>query len=126
MATNRKTQPRQKPTRRPGPRTLAIDIGGSGIKAMVLNHKGTPVTHRLRHPTPRTPRPRTVVDAICSMIPARVKFDRVAIGFPGVVTRGVIYPDLNQHQNWVGINLASTLQRNLGKPVRVANDNDIQ
>jgi len=126
MATNRKTRPRHEPARRSGPRTLAIDIGGSGIKAMILNHKGTPVTKRLRHPTPRTPRPRTVVDAICSMIHSRVKFDRVSVGFPGVVTRGVVYTAVNLHPDWVGFDLARTLQRKVGKPVRVANDADIQ
>jgi len=126
MATNRKTRPRHKTTRRSGPRTLTIDIGGSGIKAIVLNHKGTPVTKRRRHPTPRTPRPRAVVDAICGLIPAHVKFDRVSVGFPGVVTRGAVYTAVNLHPDWVGFDLARTLQRKLRKPVRVANDADIQ
>ncbi len=126
MAANRKTGPRRELSRRPGPRTLAIDIGGSGIKAMVLNHKGTAVTQRLRRPTPRTPRPRTVVDAICGMIPARIKYDRISVGFPGVVTKGVVYTAVNLHPDWVGFDLARVLQRRLQRPVRVANDADIQ
>lgn len=126
MATNRKLQPRHNTGREPGRRTLTVDIGGSGIKIIVLNHKGTPVTKRRRHPTPRTPRPRAVIDAISSMIPARIKYDRVSVGFPGVVTRGVINTAVNLHPDWIGFDLARTLQRKLGRPVRVANDADIQ
>ncbi len=41
------------------PRTLCIDIGGTGIKTLVVGADGKPVTKRLRVDTPRpaTPRP---------------------------------------------------------------------
>lgn len=126
MASNLRARPQRANVGHSRPRTLTIDIGGSGIKIMVLNHKGTPVTQRLRHPTPRTPRPRAVVDTICGMIPPRIKFARVSVGFPGVVTKGIVHTAVNLHPDWIGFDLARALNRKLGKPVRVANDADIQ
>ncbi len=44
------------------PRTLAIDIGGSGIKAAVLDEEGNMIGLRQRVPTP----PRPVLPEHCS------------------------------------------------------------
>jgi len=123
-AMKRKTD--GKANRHERPTTLCIDIGGSGIKAMVLDHSGRPVTQRTRCETPRPPKPRAVVDAICGLLQQNSKYDRVSVGFPGVVTNGVIYTAVNLHPSWVGFNLARALRIRLRKPVRVANDADIQ
>ena len=40
-----------------GPITLSIDIGGSGLKAMLLDAKGKPVSERQRVTTRPSPRP---------------------------------------------------------------------
>ena len=53
-------------------------------------------------------------------------FDRVAVGFPGVVHSGVTTTAVNLDSSWVGFDLATTLSDKLGKPVKVANDADIQ
>src|SRR5215472_10412859 len=34
------------------PKTLAVDIGGSGVKTMLLDAAGKPLSDRLRAPTP--------------------------------------------------------------------------
>jgi len=44
-----------------GPITLAIDIGGSGLKAMLLDAGGTPVSERQRVVTPAVPSPKAVL-----------------------------------------------------------------
>jgi hypothetical protein len=41
-----------------GIRTMAIDIGGSGVKAMLLDEAGKPLTERLRAKRRIRPRPR--------------------------------------------------------------------
>ncbi|MBE9227891.1 ROK family protein [Phormidium sp. LEGE 05292] len=106
--------------------TLSIDIGGSGIKAMVLNADGTPLTERYRVDTPQPAKPDVVIDAIAQLAESKGKFDRISVGFPGVVRKGVIGTAVNLDPDWINFDLATTLSEKLGKPVRVANDADIQ
>lgn len=110
----------------PGPRTLAVDIGGTGIKTIVLDAEGKPATERLRVETPRPATPRAVLAAIAGLARRQGAFDRVSVGFPGVVRRGVTETAPNLHPRWVGVNLKAALQKTLGKPVRAANDADVQ
>lgn len=107
-------------------RTLSVDIGGSGIKVMVLDEAGNPVTERSRVETPQPPKPDAVIHAIANLAAGQGKFDRVSVGFPGVVTNGITKTAVNLDPDWVGFDLASTLAQRLGKPVRVANDADVQ
>jgi polyphosphate glucokinase len=110
----------------PGPRTFCIDIGGTGIKTIVLDPAGKPVTERLRVDTPRPATPRAVVKAILGMAAKQDAFDRASVGFPGVVRRGVTRTAPNLHPAWIGVDLDRLLTRELGKPVRTANDADVQ
>lgn len=106
--------------------TLAVDIGGSGIKVMVLDETGQPVTERNRVETPQPPKPEVVIAAIAELAGTQGNFDRVSVGFPGVVTNGITKTAVNLDPDWIGFDLATTLRDRLGKPVRVANDADIQ
>lgn len=107
-------------------RTLAVDIGGSGTKTIVLNEAGEAVTERNRVPTPDPAQPEPVISAIASLAEEQGEFDRVSVGFPGVVRHGIIYTAVNLHKDWVEFDLAKALSERLGKPVRVCNDADIQ
>jgi polyphosphate glucokinase len=109
-------------------RTLCIDIGGTGIKAIVLDLEGAPVTERARLETPRPAIPDAVLDTIDALTRTLGEFDRVSIGFPGVVQDGVIKtaPNLDP-TSWAGFPLAKHVgERTGGKPVRILNDAAIQ
>ena len=107
-------------------RTLAVDIGGSGIKTIVLDTSGNPQTERSRVETPQPPLTQPVISAISSLAAAQGEFDRVSVGFPGVVRRGVTETAANLDPEWIGFDLGSALVQSLAKPVRVANDADMQ
>ena len=109
------------------PATLAIDIGGSGLKATVLDPRGEMLTERLRVVTPRPINPTVLVQALVELAGSSPEFDRVSVGFPGVVQKGVIRtaPNLGTAK-FTGFDLASALEAQLGKPVRVINDADMQ
>jgi polyphosphate glucokinase len=109
-----------------GPRTLAIDIGGSGVKTLVLDSAGEPITERLREDTPDVPTPGAVLPLLEKMAAASGDFDRISAGFPGVVVGGEIRTAVNLHDAWVGFHLGQALEERLGKPTRVANDADVQ
>ena len=109
-------------------RTLAIDIGGSGIKALVIDDVGQALGERDRIKTPKPATPDAVVSVVEQLASQKVDagFDRVSVGFPGVVRRGVIYTAVNLHETWTGYDLAQQLSNSLDKPVRVINDADMQ
>lgn len=109
-----------------GIKTLSIDIGGSGIKVLVLDERGQPLGERDRIKTPSPATPEAVMAAIGQLVQLQSEFDRVSVGFPGVVRQGVIYTAVNLHEQWEGYDLACQLAEQLSRPVRVANDADMQ
>ncbi|MEM8828593.1 MAG: ROK family protein [Cyanobacteria bacterium P01_G01_bin.19] len=106
-------------------RTLAVDIGGSGIKVLVLDTEGNPLSDRQRLKTPHPAKPEEVIDTILTLAKAE-EFDRASVGFPGVVQNGLIKTAVNLHSDWLNYDLATSLTQLLAKPVKVANDADIQ
>ncbi len=110
-----------------GPKTLAVDIGGTGVKAAVLDARGRMISDRLRLLTPKHMRRKDLVALVSELAEQLPKFDRVSVGFPGVVRRGVILTAHNiGTEEFHGFDLARALEKRLGKPVRVANDADVQ
>jgi polyphosphate glucokinase len=107
-------------------RTLAIDIGGTGLKALVLDADGTALTERARVETPRPATPKAVLTALWLLIEPLGAFDRISCGFPGVVVDGVTKSAPNLHKQWTGFDLAGALSTKLKKPVRVLNDAGVQ
>ena len=106
-------------------RTLAVDIGGSGIKVMVIDTEGNPLSDRTRLKTPQPAKPEEVIDTILTLAKSQ-EFDRVSVGFPGVVQNGLIKTAVNLDDDWLNYDLATSLTQLLSKPVKVANDADIQ
>lgn len=107
-------------------RTLSVDIGGSGVKVMVLDITAKPLTERARTETPQPAKPEAVIDAIVRLAATQGEFHRVSVGFPGVVRGGVTETAANLDPEWIGFDLATTLSKRLNNPVRVINDADMQ
>lgn len=108
-------------------RTLAIDVGGTGLKAAVLDAKGNLTGDRVRVDTPYPCPPKVLVNALARLVKPLSAFDRVSIGFPGYI-RGdkVVTAPHFGNEIWSGFNLAKALEARLGKPVRLLNDADLQ
>lgn len=106
---------------------LSIDIGGSNIKATVLNVSGTFLEEYQRLPTPSPATPGKVLDVIKQLAQKFSEYDKVAAGFPGFVKDGVVKtaPNLGTEQ-WANFNLNKALEDILGKPALVVNDADLQ
>jgi polyphosphate glucokinase len=106
--------------------TLAFDIGGTGIKALLLDERGRAISPRERETTPQPATPESMLDIMDGIAKRLGNFDRVSVGFPGVVKNGATLTAHNLDQNWVGFDLAQVLKRRWRKPVRVANDSAVQ
>jgi polyphosphate glucokinase len=107
--------------------TLALDIGGTGLKGGVLDPSGVPITDRVRTPTPERPTPQRVLEALVGLAGQLGHFDRISVGFPGVVRRGIVLtaPHLGT-ADWAGFPLAEQLSERLKAPVRILNDASVQ
>jgi polyphosphate glucokinase len=122
------------------PFTLAIDIGGTGLKADVLDKHGDPVAGRVRVPTTYPMPPEKMVSTLKSLAHKLPKAQRTSAGFPGMVRSGHILsaphfvtekgpgtrvvPELVKA--WSDFDLAHALAHALDRPCRVANDADVQ
>ena len=107
-------------------RTLCIDIGGTGLKTMIVSASGKPLSERVRIVTPRPATPRAICAALLQVMPDRTRFDRVSVGFPGVVVDGVTRTAPNLHPAWKGFELATWVLQSTGRPTRVLNDAGVQ
>jgi polyphosphate glucokinase len=108
------------------PVTLAVDIGGTGLKMLCLDAEGKPITERLRVLTPMPATPEKVLRALDTLKAQMPAFDRVSVGFPGVIKQGITMLAVNLNPKWVGYPLQASLQKRWKKPVRVANDAVVQ
>jgi polyphosphate glucokinase len=107
-------------------RTLAIDIGGTGLKALVLDLQGAIVVDRVRVETPRPATTDAILPALWTLIEPLGAFDRVSVGFPGVVVAGTTMTAPNLHESWNNFALAKEIETKTGKPARVLNDAGVQ
>ncbi|MDD9207947.1 ROK family protein [Georgenia sp. 10Sc9-8] len=119
--------------------TLAVDCGGGGIKASVLDAAGTmhaqPVRTATPYPLPPERLVRTVADLAGRLPPA----GRATVGMPGMLRHGVVVatphyvtrsgprtkvlPELVQR--WSGFDIRRALEGALGVPVLALNDAEI-
>lgn len=108
-------------------RILCIDVGGTGLKASVVDENGKLQTDRVRVDTPVGSPPQEIVETLARLVAPLGGCDRVSVGFPGVVRDGRVLtaPNLD-NKGWKDFELAAALQKALGKPVRIANDADVQ
>jgi polyphosphate glucokinase len=112
---------------RDAPLTLAIDVGGTHLKAGILSPDGHEISGSSRVDTPHPAPPGVVVDALTDLVAPLGRFGRISIGFPGVVRHGHVLtaPNLD-NAAWHGFPLAATLSERLGAPARLENDATVQ
>jgi len=117
MATRKTRSPRG------DARTLAIDVGGSHIKASLVGPSGRAIGERTKVDTPDPLDRETLLEALVQIASAHESCDRITVGVNGLVHRGVIHAvPLSADESFRGFDLASELASRAGKPVRVMND----
>src|ERR1035438_9450767 len=116
------------------PFTLAIDIGGTGLKASVLDASGAMVADRVRGPTSYPLPPEKLVSMLPRLIAPLPTAERASVGFPGMVRDGLVLSaphfstehgpgsavDPNLAKQWSEYDLASELTSLFGLPTKVA------
>jgi polyphosphate glucokinase len=122
------------------PFTLAIDIGGTGLKASVLDATGAMAADRVRVPTTYPMPPEKLVAMLSRLVAPLPKAERASVGFPGMVRDGRVLSaphfstkggpgspaDPELAELWSRFDLSSELTGAFALPTKVANDADIQ
>lgn len=109
------------------PHTLSIDVGGTGLKASVLDARGKMTADRVRMDTPYPCPPEVLIKTLRKLAGPLPSFDRVSVGFPGVVRDGkIITAPHFGNDLWAHFRLGGALEKAWGKPVRILNDADMQ
>ena len=122
------------------PFTLAVDVGGTGLKASVLDANGAMVADRVKVATPYPLTPDKLVATLKRLIAPLPTAARASVGFPGMVRDGVVRSvphfttvagpgtaiDPQLVKAWDRFDLAGALTQELGMPTKAANDADIQ
>ena len=122
MSARRESRPA-----RARPRTLAIDIGGTHVKASVLDPAGKMLAPEVMELTPHPTMPRALLGAIAHLAEQLPPFERISAGFPGYIKRNVVYTAPNLGTDlWRQFPLADALAQRFGKPARILNDADVQ
>lgn len=109
-----------------GATILCFDIGGSGLKAMLVDVSGKPLSERIRIATPDPSPPEALLRGLRELAANFDGYTYVSCGFPGVIKRGIVYTAHNLDPQWQGYDLQTALKKLLGVPVRVANDAAVQ
>ena len=110
---------------------IGIDVGGSGIKAAVVDvEAGRFRSERLRVATPNPSTPDAVLGSVARLIKRLVESGGlgdatpVGIGLPGVAIGGILKSAANIDAAWIDFPVVERLTRLIGRPVSIINDAD--
>jgi len=114
-----------------GPLAIGVDVGGSGVKAAIVDTAdGRLVSERLRVPTPTPSTPDKVSATIGRLVRRLAKANGlpdsvpVGVGLPGVAVGGRLLTAANIDPAWVDYPVADKLAKSLKRTVSIINDAD--
>ena len=110
---------------------IGVDVGGSGIKAAVVDvEAGRFRSERLRVATPSPATPEAVISSIGRMVKRLAKASGlgnqtpVGVGLPGVTLDDTLKSAANIDSGWIGFPVVERLRKATGRPVSIVNDAD--
>ena len=105
---------------------LGIDVGGSSVKAGVVDvSTGQVLGNMITAPTPQPSTPDQLAAVIAGLAQRLPQAQgSVGVAFPSVVRQGVIRTAANIDRSWLGANGAAVVGRALNRPVTFLNDAD--
>ncbi len=104
---------------------LGVDIGGSGLKAAIVNtDTGELTSERYRIPTPQPAKPKSVATAFKKIVKHFNWSETIGCGFPAVVQHGIVRTASNIDKSWIGKNIIELFKKETNNSVYVLNDAD--
>jgi polyphosphate glucokinase len=104
---------------------FGIDIGGSGMKAAIVDlDTGELASERLRIPTPKPATPVAMAEVAAALVRQHGWTRSIGVGFPGIVRHGVVRLAANIDASWVGVDADAVFTSACGADVAMVNDAD--
>ncbi len=104
---------------------FGIDIGGSGMKAAVVDLvTGVLTSERLRIRTPKPATPQAMAAVVAELVGRHGWSDALGVGFPGIVRHGIVHSAANLDPSWVGVDADQVFSDACGFDVAMVNDAD--
>lgn len=118
-------------TSRPEALAVGIDVGGTGVKAAIVDlSTGALASPRIREKTPSPSTPEAVADAIAHILEHIESTGHdtrgltAGAGLPGVVKDGWLKTAANIDKSWLASRAEDILEQRLSRPVLIINDAD--
>jgi polyphosphate glucokinase len=119
------------PTTRPSGPALGIDVGGTGVKAALVDLRTAELlSPRVREKTPQPSTPEAVAEVIGRVVERALEGQHVpdvlpvGCGLPGIVKAGRLASAANIDPGWVGWPATDNISAAVGRPVLIVNDAD--
>ncbi|MPW31418.1 ROK family protein [Agarivorans sp. B2Z047] len=104
---------------------LGVDIGGTGIKATIVDSTtGELISERHRIATPQPATPKAVAQSLKQMVEHFSWQGPIGCGFPATVHHGVAQTASNIDKSWIGTNVEALFAEYTDCPCYVVNDAD--
>ena len=104
---------------------LGIDIGGSGIKAAIVDViKGEFTTERLRIPTPQPAKPENISEVINQIVNSFNWQGPIGVSFPTIIKNGKAMHYGNLDKSWKGTKIDKLFEKQTNNKYYVVNDAD--
>lgn len=103
---------------------VGVDVGGSGVKAAVVDLSTGQATGRIRVETPQPATPDAVAAAVAGLVHKLPGTGPIGCTLPGVVTDGVLRTAAHIDASWVGVHASTVFARSTDRPCVVLNDAD--
>lgn len=104
---------------------LGIDIGGTGIKAAIVETStGELISERTRVITPRPATPDAVGAVLKTVVADHHWSGPIGMGFPAAIQHGITRTAANVDKSFIGLPIAECFSQHTGCPVYIANDAD--
>ena len=110
---------------------IGVDVGGSGIKAAVVDvEAGRFRSERIRVATPQPSTPEAVLDSVARVVRRLVRSSGlgsttpVGVGLPVVTMNGTAMTASNIDAKWIGFPVVERLVKATGQPITIVNDAD--
>lgn len=107
-------------------KALGIDIGGSGIKAAIIDTKtGDLISERHRIPTPKPATPEAISKVVKEMVEHFNWKKAVGCSFPTTIVDGKCIHSGNLSEKWLNVNVDKLFKKECKLPFYVSNDADL-
>lgn len=106
-------------------RVLGIDVGGTGIKAGIVDiRQGKLLSGTEKIPTPQPATPAGIFSAIEQILEKFCWDGPIGCGFPAIVKKGITHSAANISPEWIGYDALGQLKKLTSQPVNIMNDAD--